>query len=182
MILLCSLAALTLLSGGSLRAQAPAQKVDVASVTARIEALGPELVQMSDWMCDNPEYGHHEVQAVARLVDFLKKNGFSKVEANLGGFQTAFKASFDGNNGPPNLAFMVEYDALRGNGGTAFHGCQHDLQGPAGIGAAIALAEYMKAHNLPGSVYVIGTPAEEIPPPVKRIMYDRGALDRKSVV
>jgi amidohydrolase len=154
----------------------PPGNKDLASINSRIEALAPEMIRMADWMYQNPEPGHQETKSAAMLTDFLKKNGFSKIEMNAGGFPTAFKASFDGNNGAPHLAFMVEYDALRGKEGSAFHGCQHNLQGPSGIGAAIALAEFMKSHNLPGSVYVIGTPAEEIAPPVKRIMYERGAF------
>ena len=70
----------------------------------------------------------------------------------------------------------MEYDALRGPGGQAFHGCQHNLQAPAGIGAAVALAEVMKARKIPGRLVVWGTPAEEIPPPVKAIMYDSGCF------
>lgn len=148
---------------------------ELQPIVARVDALATELWRMSDWMCENPEFGHKEAKAVALLSEFLTKHDF-KVETNLSGFPTALKASFAGNNGAPHLAFMVEYDALRAKQGTAFHGCQHNMQGPAGIGAAIALAEYLKAGKRPGSIYVIGTPAEEIPPPVKRIMFDRGAF------
>ena len=46
------------------------------------------------------------------------------------------------NNGAPNLGVIVEYDALRGTKG-AFHGDQHSAQGPIGIAAAVAIAEYL---------------------------------------
>jgi len=168
--------ALLVILSGALRATAQPSKPELGTIVARIEALAPELWRMSDWMHDNPESGHQETKAVALLSEYLTKHGFT-VESGLGGFPTAFKASFKGNNGPPHLAFMVEYDALRGKEGTAFHGCQHNMQGPAGIGAAIALAEHLQATARPGSVYVIGAPAEEIPPPVKRLMFERSAFD-----
>ncbi|MBK7550572.1 MAG: hypothetical protein IPI61_02300 [Syntrophaceae bacterium] len=76
---------------------------------------------------------------------------------------TVFKATYPGQEGGPTIAFLVEYDALRGPGGKAFHGCQHNMQGPIGIGAAVALAEVMKARKIPGRLVVQGTPAEEIP-------------------
>jgi len=157
-------------------ATAQTAKPELGAIVARIDALAPELWRMSDWMHDNPEFGHQETKAVALLGEYLTKHDF-RVETGLGGFPTAFKASFNGNSGAPHLAFMVEYDALRAKEGTAFHGCQHNMQGPAGIGAAIALAEYLKASGRAGSVYVIGAPAEEIPPPVKRLMFERGAFD-----
>jgi amidohydrolase len=50
------------------------------------------------------------------------------------------------------------------------------MQGPIGIGAATALAEHLKANGLPGRVVIFGTPAEEIPPPVKAIMFDAGVF------
>ncbi|HLB45058.1 MAG TPA: hypothetical protein VJK49_06680, partial [Candidatus Limnocylindrales bacterium] len=135
--------ALLVILSGALRATAQPSKPELGTIVARIEALAPELWRMSDWMHDNPESGHQETKAVALLSEYLTKHGFT-VESGLGGFPTAFKASFKGNNGPPHLAFMVEYDALRGKEGTAFHGCQHNMQGPAGIGAAIALAEHLQ--------------------------------------
>ena len=43
------------------------------------------------------------------------------------------------------LGVILEYDALRGTKG-AFHGDQHSAQGPVGMAAAIAMAEYLDAH------------------------------------
>jgi metal-dependent amidase/aminoacylase/carboxypeptidase family protein len=51
------------------------------------------------------------------------------------------------------------------------------MQGPTGIGAAIALAKVMEENKIPGSVWVIGTPAEEVGPPAKAIMAQTGYLE-----
>jgi len=69
---------------------------------------------------------------------------------------TAFKGEMHGRGGPrPRVAILAEYDALPGLG----HGCGHNLIGTSAIGAALALQEVMP--ELPGSVWVLGTPAEE---------------------
>ena len=81
------------------------------------------------------------------------------------------------NNGPPNLGIIVEYDALRGTKGP-FHGDQHSAQGPIGIAAAIAIAEYLTRTNSAGSVVVFGAPGEEMMPPnAKTVMFEGGVFD-----
>lgn len=169
-----------------------------AELAARIEAQKETLWDMVDWMYHNPEPGHKEFKAVELLTGYLKSKGW-QVEIGvknlapqwvpvlqstwkLSELPTAFKASFPGQEGGPTIGFIVEYDALRGPGGQAFHGCQHNLQGPTGLGAAVALAETMKEYKIPGRVVVFGTPAEEIPPPVKAIMYDSGVFNGVDVM
>ncbi|NQT80942.1 MAG: peptidase dimerization domain-containing protein [Candidatus Aminicenantes bacterium] len=167
------------------------------AVDAEIDALSSRLLEMNDWMYHNPEPGFLEFKASAMLTDELKKHGFV-VEMGVpglpsnfdrlkvvGGFPadyagppgipTAFKAKYKGKTEHPVIGFAVEYDALRGN--PPFHGCQHNMQGPTGIGAAIALAKVMEQNNIPGSVWVIGTPAEEVGPPPKAAMAKSGYLD-----
>lgn len=158
----------------------------------RIESIKGELIKMNDWLYQNPESGHKEVKAVELLTGFLKSKGW-KVEVGVDKIApywepilekawkmktlpTAFKATFPGQEGGPTIAFLVEYDALRGPGGKAFHGCQHNMQSPIGIGAAVTLSEVMKEFKIPGRIVVWGTPAEEIPPPVKAIMFDSGCF------
>ena len=46
--------------------------------------------------------------------------------------------------------------------GAPGHGCGHNLLGVGAVGAAVALAHLMKKHKLPGTIKVLGTPAEEI--------------------
>ena len=79
-------------------------------------------------------------------------------------------------NGGPTLGVILEYDALRGTE-RAFHGDQHSTQGPIGMAAAIAIAEYLDSKHLPGNVVVFGTPGEEMMPPVaKTVMYEAGVF------
>ncbi len=167
------------------------------AVDAEIDALSARMIEINDWMYHNPEPGFLEFKAAEMLTDELKKHGF-EVEMGVpglpsnfdrlkvvGGFPvdysgppglpTAFKAKFKGKSEHPVIGITVEYDALRGD--PLFHGCQHNMQGPTGIGAAIALAKVMEKNNVPGSVWVIGAPAEEVGPPTKAVMAQTGYLD-----
>jgi len=77
---------------------------------------------------------------------------------------------------------ILEYDALRGTKG-AFHGDQHSAQGPVGMAAAIALAEYLSLTRTPGSVVVYGTPGEEMMPPnAKTVMHEAHVFDGADVI
>jgi amidohydrolase len=167
------------------------------SLDAEIDGLSQRMFEINDWMYRNPEPGFLEFKAAAMLIDELKKHGFVVEEGVpgvdgefdrlkvIGGFPpdyssppglpTAFKAKYKNRLEHPVIGIAVEYDALRGN--PPFHGCQHNMQGPTGIGAAIALTKVMEKHNIPGSVWVIGTPAEEVGPPAKAIMAQTGYLD-----
>ena len=167
------------------------------ALDSEIDHLSPRLLEINDWMYHHPEPGFLEFEAAAMLIQELKKHGFTVEEGVpglddnfdrlkvIGGFPadysgppglpTAFKAKYLGRAEQPVIGIAVEYDALRGN--PPFHGCQHNMQGPTGIGAAIALSKVMERHNIPGSVWVIGTPAEEVGPPAKAIMAQTGYLD-----
>lgn len=177
--------------------ESPEIAVARAAVDANIDAYSARMIEMNDWMYQNPESGFLEFKASTMLTDELKKSGFEvemgvpgldpkfdewKIIGGLtpdysapSGLPTAFKAKYKGKSDHPVIAFMVEYDALRGN--PPFHGCQHNQQGPAGVGAAIALAKVMEEKGVPGSVWVIGTPAEEVGPPTKAAMAKAGYFD-----
>ena len=80
------------------------------------------------------------------------------------------------------LGVILEYDALRGTKG-AFHGDQHSAQGPVGMAAAIAIAEYLARTKTPGSVVVYGTPGEEMmPPTAKTVMHKAHAFDGADII
>lgn len=168
-----------------------------SALDAEIEALAERMFEINDWMYHHPEPGFLEFQAAAMLIDELKKHGFTVEEGVAGldenfdrlkviggfpadysgpsGLPTAFKAKLNGSSEHPVIGIAVEYDALRGD--PPFHGCQHNMQGPTGIGAAISLAKVMTKHKIPGSVWVIGTPAEEVGPPAKAVMAQTGYMD-----
>ncbi|HHW92647.1 MAG TPA: M20 family metallopeptidase [Firmicutes bacterium] len=172
-----------LLSAPGLSATASELRNEVleTEVLETIDAISSELIAMNDWMYHNPEAGYEEYEAVKLLTSYLQKQGFT-VEIGSGGLDTAFKATFQHGEGGPVLTYAVEYDALRGPGGENFHGCQHNMQGPIGIGAAVALKRAMEKHDVPGTIWVIGTPAEEIPPPAKSKMLEAGVFEGTDVL
>lgn len=146
-------------------------------VAARAKALmDSELLAMADDITKHPEIGFKESRSVKILTDWLTAHDFD-VTIGGGGFPTAFVAKSRKATAGPQLGVIVEYDALRGTKGD-FHGDQHSAQGPVGLAAAVAMAEYLVASKTPGTVVVIGTPAEEMmPPPAKTVMHDAHVFD-----
>lgn len=140
------------------------------------------LQETSDWIARRPEVGFEEFKAVDTLTKVAKSHGFS-IEAGTGGLKTAFVGTWDSPAGVdgPTLGVILEYDALRGTQG-AFHGDQHNAQGPVGLAAAFAVADYMKEKGLHGRVKVFGTPAEEVGPPSKTAMLEAGAFKGTDIV
>ena len=102
---------------------------------------------------DHPESGGKEFYASKLLTDYLEEKGFA-VERGVGGLETAFRATWEQGSGGPSIGFLLEYDALR----TMGHACGHHLQGPACIGAALAL---MECCDKPFKLVLYGTPDEE---------------------
>ncbi|MEO7711963.1 MAG: peptidase dimerization domain-containing protein [Gemmatimonadaceae bacterium] len=166
----------------ALVAQLTAPNAARDAVVARAEQLmKSELLALSDDITRHPEVGFKETESVRKLTGYLLAHGFA-VEVGVAGLPTAFVARYEKNNGAPTLGIILEYDALRGTKG-AFHGDQHSAQGPIGIAAAVAMAEYLSTSKLPGSVIVYGTPAEEMmPPPSKTVMHDAGVFKEADVI
>jgi amidohydrolase len=123
---------------------------------AAIDRRAAELTQTADWIHAHPEIGHQEVQAAERLTGLLRSAGI-QVEVGTAGMSTAFRAELAGKDKAerPRVAILAEYDALPGLG----HGCGHNLIGTSAVGAALALLEVIS--DLPGCVWILGTPAEE---------------------
>jgi amidohydrolase len=141
------------------------------AIRQRADELAPELFAISDFIHANPELGHQEFKAQARLVGEFQGHGFD-VKKGVGGFETSFKATLPHLKEGPTVAFLAEYDALPELG----HGCGHNVNCTAALGAALALRPSMV--GLRGNIVVIGTPAEEgASPPVKPTMIERGVFD-----
>lgn len=127
-----------------------------------IEMHRAELCKMADLIYDFAEKSAEEYKSMELLTDYLQNEGFT-VERGIA-LDTAFRATWDNcraavddeeKNTAPVLGILVEYDALEDIG----HACGHHMQGPAGIGAAIAIKEVMK--DYPFKIVIYGTPAEE---------------------
>ena len=128
--------------------------VYMKKVQDEADKLLPELKKAKDEIGLNPELGSEEEKSSALLVEILRGHGF-EVEYPFFGMHTAFKAVRKGKESGPVIAICAEYDALPGIG----HGCGHNIIGTAGVGAGIAVSKLLD--ELPGEVWVIGTPAEE---------------------
>ncbi len=123
-------------------------------VFANVDAMQQKLIQINDFIHDNPETGNKEFKAVELLTKTLQDNGF-KVETGVAGLKTAFVATYANKSGGPVIGFLCEYDALDKLG----HGCGHNIIAAAGVGAGIALAKSLG--DIPATIVVYGTPAEE---------------------
>src|ERR671937_969693 len=124
-------------------------------VCKAVDRKAAELIETADWIHAHPEIGHQEVEAAKRLTGLLQSAGIS-VEMGTAGMATAFKADLGATRtARPRVAILAEYDALPGLG----HGCGHNLIGTSAVGAGLALSEVVS--SLDGSIWVLGTPAEE---------------------
>jgi amidohydrolase len=151
-------------------------------VSARVKQLmQSELLPMSDWITQHPEIGFQETQSVAKLTAYLQAHDF-EVTMPVAGLATAFAAKYKRGTPGPNLGVILEYDALRGTKG-AFHGDQHSAQGPVGMAAAVAIAEYLTRTHTPGTVTVYGCPGEEMmPPEAKTVMMEAGVFKGADII
>lgn len=100
------------------------------------------------------EIGFEEVESSRLLSAVIERHGFH-VERGVSGMPTAFVAR-RGSSGP-HVAFLCEYDALRGLG----HACGHNLIATSSAGAGIALAKVLEGRGVDARVTIVGTPAEE---------------------
>ena len=136
-----------------------------------IEDKKDKLTALSDSIWDVPETAFTEFQSAKLLCDALKSEGF-EVEEGVAGISTAFSGKF--GSGKPVIGILGEFDALSGLSqvagcvektalvkGANGHGCGHHLLGTAGIGAAIAIKDYLQSTGNEGTVIYFGCPGEE---------------------
>lgn len=122
----------------------------------QVEAIRSELMEISQYIFQNPEVAHTEHKACAKQVEYLKSKGYEVTE-NPAGVDTAFVATYRNGEGP-HIAVLSEYDCLP-NG--LDHACGHNLIAAASMGAGAAMIEAMKKFDIKGTFSVIGTPYEE---------------------
>lgn len=149
-------------SGTPLEAARQRVSEELERLEARTRRLGRDLHR-------TPELGCREYHTVIRIAGELEEEGF-EVTTGVGGLSTAFRAVRRGGPGPC-IAFLVEYDAVPNLG----HTCGHNLVVAAAHGAAVSLARAM-GDRLPGTIAVIGAPAEETIGG-KVVLSARGAFD-----
>ena len=149
------------------------------AIAEAIEVMKPDFTKLSDSIWDFAELKFEETRSSEVLARALEDNGFS-VRRGVAGMDTAFVGDFGA--GKPVIAFLGEFDALAGMSqvanvaaheamidGATGHGCGHNLLGVGSLMAAIALAKYMKANNLPGTVRLSTVSAQPITLPSSNI-------------
>lgn len=139
------------------------------NIIQTIDRMQHELLALSHQIHDHPELEYEEHQAVASIRSFLEERGF-QVETPYCGLDTSFKVVKKGKGPGPRIAFLAEYDALRGIG----HGCGHNIIATCAVGAFMGIASLIDEYD--GEVSIIGTPAEE-GGAGKVILLERGAFD-----
>ena len=119
---------------------------------------------------EKAEVGYQEHDSSKLLQDALVESGFT-VETGVADIPTAFIASY--GEGGPVIALLAEFDALPGITQTdsprreprddvdAGHACGHHLFGAGSVAAAVAIRQWLDENNVPGTVRLYGTPAEE---------------------
>ncbi|MBT7897818.1 MAG: amidohydrolase, partial [Rhodospirillales bacterium] len=117
------------------------------------------------------ELGNQEYESAALMSGLLEKEGF-KMKRGLSGFPTAFLGEF--GSGKPVITIHTEFDANPDNSqksgvteqtpiteGAPGHCEGHNVNGAVMIGAAIAVKRVMEQFNIPGTLRILGAPAEE---------------------
>lgn len=125
-----------------------------AEIGRLLDANATDFVERSRRIWSNPEIAFEEHQAAELLTRPLADAGF-EIERGLAGLGTSFRATWRRATGGPTVAILCEYDALRGVG----HACGHNLIGVGGVAAGWALRHAWP--DLPGTLQIIGAPAEE---------------------
>ena len=129
-------------------------RVERAKQTARerVEQARASLIELSHRIHANPELAYQERLSSGWVAEMLEQSGF-EVTRGAGGLETALVGTY--GQGPLNVAFVIEYDALPDVG----HACGHNIIAASSVGAALGLAPL--ADELGVRVSAIGTPAEE---------------------
>lgn len=113
-----------------------------------------ELWDVAKFVHANPELCYKEHKACEIQCRYLTSKGFH-VRKGIDELDTAYVAKF--GQGAPHLAVVAEYDALPEIG----HGCGHNLICTSALGTAMETKKFLEDTKCSGTLYVIGTPAEE---------------------
>ena len=124
-----------------------------AQISQYVESHRTDLLDVSHRIHANPELAFEEHEACATLSNAIGDLGWPAATGSYG-LATAFEA-FTVSGAGPQVDILAEYDALPGIG----HACGHNLIATSALGAAAALGSL--SAELPGTIRLLGTPAEE---------------------
>lgn len=146
---------------------------DYTRIEQEVENAAETIWDVASNVWEFAELGYKEFKSSAYVSETLEKNGFTISDRGIGGLDTSWTATW--GSGSPVLGILVEFDALPGlgndtvpqkvpakNGNPNGHGCGHNLIASTSLGAAIALKNHMEKEKIPGTLRVIGCPAEEM--------------------
>jgi hypothetical protein len=119
-----------------------------------VDALTELLMGLSTEIHRTPELSFEEHKAVQLITAALRDGGF-EIEKGIAGLETAFRATHPSRSNGPRIAFLAEYDALPDVG----HACGHNIIAGSAVGAALAVGKIKE--RLPGTLQILGCPAEE---------------------
>lgn len=128
--------------------------IDKQKYDKYVEQLMPEIWDIAKYIHANPEVAYQEKKACAIQCDYLREKGFS-VQEGVEDLDTAYIAVY--GHGKPAIAILSEYDALPMLG----HGCGHNLISTSALITGTVVKQFMEDNSIEGTLYVIGTPAEE---------------------
>jgi aminobenzoyl-glutamate utilization protein B len=160
----------TLIAVIGLLAASPAFAQGEDDVLDFIDGRYEETANIARMIWEHAEVGYQETESSALLQQSLDAEGFA-IEPGIAGIPTAFVASH--GDGGPVIAILAEFDALPGinqdsiptrleiDGKLAGHACGHNLFGAGSVGAAIAIKHWLEETGTPGTIRLVGTPAEE---------------------
>jgi aminobenzoyl-glutamate utilization protein B len=143
---------------------------DADEILDSVESRYEDTAKLAREIWEFAEVGYQETQSSGLLQQAMTAEGFA-IEAGIAGIPTAFSASY--GSGGPIIAILAEFDALPGinqdavssrlliDGKTAGHACGHNLFGAGSAGAAIAIRHWLEETGTPGTIRLMGTPAEE---------------------
>lgn len=156
-------------SGGAFAQQGLA--APQASALRHATELEQDIYDISMELWTFSEIALRESHSAELLARVLEDEGFT-VTRGVADMPTAFVAEW--GSGEPIVGVLAEYDALPGIGNAALpyrtgreddhphgQGCGHNLFGAASVAAAIALKRSLDEADIPGTVRLYGTPAEE---------------------
>ncbi len=136
-----------------------------------IETKKQEFIDVSNEVWEACETRFALKESVKSFYKVLEKEDFS-IDKGIANMDYSFVATY--GSGKPVIGILAEYDSL-GNlsqvadcgdkrplvkGGNG-HGCGHNLLGTGALAGAVGIKDYMKAHNLKGTIKLFGCPAEE---------------------
>lgn len=124
------------------------------TIESVMASLDEELRALSLDIHAHPEVRWEEHRTHDALTVYMKKKGWAVTKHYL--LPTAWEARSTYGTGGPILGVNSEMDALPGIG----HACGHNLIAIAGVAVALAVRAALETHDIPGTVILLGTPAE----------------------